>query len=242
MSSSLLKALKLCRVLRVKSFRRTFRRFRVVASVEHQNVLQRLGTIRSVIDIGANRGQFALMARFQYPDAQLISFEPLGGPANIYRQVFAGDQRVRLHQVAIGPELAEVQIHIAARDDSSSLLPISDLQAKTFAGTAEIDTASITVKPLDAVLSSADISTPALLKVDVQGYEYEALQGCESLLSRFNYIYCECSFVELYAGQRLADSVVDWLFARGFFLQGIYNLFHDSSGLAIQADFLFSRR
>lgn len=231
---------KLTRVLQVQRWRRALKQHRVAASVEHQTILQKLGPIQLVVDIGANRGQFALLARHLYPEAQIISFEPLVSPASIFSKVFAGDQRVRLHQLAIGPEHAEVPIHISARDDSSSLLPISDLQSKTFAGTAEVGTASITVKPLDAVLTSADISIPALLKLDVQGYEYQALQGSESLLSQFGYIYCECSFVELYSGQRLAHSVVDWLSARGFAIKGIYNPFYDSTGLAIQADFLFA--
>lgn len=239
MSSLLTKAEKLSRLLQVQRWRRALKQHRVAASVEHQTVLQKLGPIQLVVDIGANRGQFALLARHQYPDAQIVSFEPLVGPASIYRKVFGGDQHVCVHEVAIGPEHDEVPIHISARDDSSSLLPISDLQAKTFAGTAEVGTASITVKPLDALLTSADISSPALLKLDVQGYEYQTLQGCESLLSQFSYIYCECSFVELYSGQRLASSVVDWLSARGFALAGIYNPYYDSTGLAIQADFLF---
>jgi Methyltransferase FkbM domain len=63
-------------------------------------------------------------------------------------------------------------------------------------------------KPLDAVLDRKDIEKPALLKLGVQGFERQALEGCRSLLSIFSYVYAECSFVELYAGQSLAHEVI----------------------------------
>ncbi|MHB8571083.1 MAG: FkbM family methyltransferase [Metallibacterium sp.] len=80
-----------------------------------------------------------------------------------------------------------------------------------------------------------------MLKLDVQGYELQALRGCETLLEAFAWVYCECSFVELYAGQALADAVIAWLRERGFGLLGAYNMANDRDGRAVQADFLFGR-
>ena len=74
---------------------------------------------------------------------------------------------------------------------------------------------------------------------DMQGFELEALRGCESLLANFEWIYCECSFVELYSGQKLVADVIDWLSNRGFRLMGMYNPSYDRNGQSIQADFLF---
>jgi len=86
-----------------------------------------------------------------------------------------------------------------------------------------------------------DIQPPAFLKLDVQGFELEALRGCEDLLDRFACVYAECSFVEMYAGQALADEVIAWLRDRGFRLRGVHNMVYDRGGRAIQADFLFTR-
>jgi FkbM family methyltransferase len=80
---------------------------------------------RTVVDIGANRGQFALAARHCFADARIVSFEPLSGPAALWRAVFAGDARAALVEAAVGPEAGEAEIHVSARDDSSSLLPIA---------------------------------------------------------------------------------------------------------------------
>ena len=215
-------------------------RHRVAAGVEHARVLSGLDC-RTVVDIGANRGQFALVARQCQPQARVISFEPLPAAAAKFRAVFAGDDRVTLHEVAIGPATGNATIHISRRDDSSSLLPITTTQVALFPGTEETSTAVVRVAPLREFISAEDIQSPAFLKLDVQGYELEALRGCEDLLGRFAYVYAECSFVELYAGQALADEVIAWLRERGFKLRGVHNMDYDRGGRAIQADFLFAR-
>ena len=194
---------------------------------------------RTVVDIGANRGQFALVARRSFPDARIISFEPLPQPARQFRAVFSHDSRVELHECAIAPKHGCAPLHISKRDDSSSLLPIGALQSHIFPGTQEIGTATVAVAPLDEYVTDKDLDAPALLKLDVQGFELQALQGCERLLSRFAFVYVECSYIELYAGQALADEVIAWLHDRGFSHAGTYNLQRDSRGNAVQGDFLF---
>lgn len=197
--------------------------------------------VRTVVDIGANRGQFALVARHCFPEARIVSFEPLTGPVATYRAVFAGDGRARLVEAAIGPEPGEAMIHLSARDDSSSLLPITARQSALFPGTGEAGTATIRVARLADEVPAEDLAAPALLKLDVQGFELQALAGCDDLLTCFAWVYVECSFVELYEGQALADGVIAWLRERGFRLAGVYHTSYGASGRAIQADFLFER-
>lgn len=204
-------------------------------------MLRNLADVRTVVDIGANSGQFALVARECFPDARILSFEPLPGPAEKFKCVFASDPQVTLHQAAIGPRTGEAPIHVSRRDDSSSLLPITALQDRLFPGTAEEGTKLVRVGRLDDFFSEDDIALPALLKLDVQGFELQALQGCEDLLGQFAWVYVECSFYELYAGQAYADTVIAWLREREFQLDGVYNMSRDVVGRAIQGDFLFRR-
>lgn len=216
----------------------------VAASVEHTRILSDLQKydFLSIVDIGANRGQFALVARSYFPRAEIYSFEPLKEPAEIFRKMFISDPMVILHEIAIGTNEENTTIHVSRADDSSSLLPISPLQSTLFPGTEEKETRNVQVKNLNAVLSVQDIKQPALLKVDVQGFEKEVLEGCSSLLSSFSHIYVECSFVELYIGQSLAYEVIAFLSKAGFVLVGIYNLEYDKKGHAIQGDFLFEKK
>ena len=71
------KAAKLAAILRVSAWRKALRRHRVAAGVEHAVVLRQLAGCLTVVDIGANRGQFALAARQCFPAARIVSCEPL---------------------------------------------------------------------------------------------------------------------------------------------------------------------
>jgi hypothetical protein len=86
---------KLLRVLWIPEYRGPFLRTRVAASTEHDRILPGL-QLRTVVDIGANRGQFALCIRRLYPQAQIYSFEPLKKPALAWMRNFGADPRAKL--------------------------------------------------------------------------------------------------------------------------------------------------
>ena len=234
------KLIKLIRII-TGGFLPALLRNKVAAGVDHSMVLASL-SCKHVVDVGANHGQFALIARKYFPEAKIDSFEPLTEPADRFQALFKNDHLTHLHRLAIGHNKGEAAIHVSSRDDSSSLLPITKIQTAMFPGTAEREIRTILVAPLVDVISENEIMAPALLKIDVQGFEMEVLRGSEGLLHQFRYIYVECSFIELYAGQAFADEVIAFLHKRGFILDGIYNLCYDKKGRAVQADFFFVAR
>lgn len=197
--------------------------------------------IATLVDIGANVGQFTLLAVAIKPEVAVEAFEPLAGAAAVFRRLFAGNQRVVLHQVAIGPSETTATMNVSRREDSSSLLPITRLQTKSFPGTERIRTEQVRVATLESELNADRIREPALLKLDVQGYELEALRGCLSMLHRFRHVYAELSFVELYAGQSMAYEVIGFLSEARFALAGVYNTQYDGNDRSIQCDCLFTR-
>ncbi|BBY28618.1 FkbM family methyltransferase [Mycolicibacterium sediminis] len=231
---------KLAAILRVPTFRSALLRHRVAAAVEHTRVLGDLD-LRTVIDVGANRGQFSLFALQHFPGASIIAIEPLAGPAERFRRTFAGHDRVTLHQTALGPVGGEATMHVSGQDDSSSLLPITSTQSDMFKGTAEVRTEEVRVSTLPDLIDRASIQSPAMLKLDVQGFELEALRGCAEFLPDFAYVCAEGSFVELYEGQAKADDVIVWLREHGFHLICVYGTVSDDQGRAVQADMLFGR-
>lgn len=208
------------------------------AGIEHEAVLKTLNC-RTIIDIGANKGQFALAARKCFPKAKIYSFEPLSHPAEVFNKVFEGDTNTKLFPFAISDETGEAEIHISHREDSSSLLPISEKQNEMFPGTYEVGVEKITMKKLSDALSASDLVSPVLMKIDVQGFELSVLKGSTELFSRIKYIYSECSYIELYKGQALFPEISAFLAAFGFKKTGEFNTSYDNSGKAIQSDFLF---
>ena len=234
----LLRLRKLRIIFQQPLLRSAFLQHLVMAGVEHKAVLNR--PLATVVDIGANRGQFALAVR-AITGARVISFEPLPEVATIYRKVFSDDPEVKLHEVAIGEKSERKLIHLSARDDSSSLLEIGDAQSHHYPGTQEVGTLEVKVGALDEFVTKEEVIRPAMLKLDVQGFELQALAGCKNLIGNFDCIYCECSFVELYKNQKLAGEVIAYLQLLGFGLSGIYNPSYDRDGNCIQADLLFEQ-
>jgi len=210
-----------------------------VAGVEHRCLLQNL-KFDCLVDVGANRGQFALIFHRLFPRASIHSFEPLDEPAQIFKKIFSNDSNVKLHVCAIGREKKIATIHITRDDDSSSMLPVTKIQSSMFPGGIEKGTRQVPVLPLAQALGIAPIPPASLLKIDVQGFELSVLQGCEDILNNFSHLYIECSFVELYEGQSLAHQIVAWLGQRNFVISGIYNLYYDTTGMTMQGDFLFT--
>lgn len=213
----------------------------VLAGFEHRSVLT-CGPFKTVVDIGANRGQFSLACRVLNPDCTIFAFEPLAGPAHTFKALLGEDVKVRLFQAAVGPKQCAGLMHITAKSDSSSLLAVGERQVDLFPGSVEIDTVTVPVVRLAEAIAEEELVAPALLKLDVQGYELQVLKGCSDRLKLFAHVYVECSFVELYTGQSLASEVIAHLHTCGFDLTGVYNTYYDFSGMAIQADLHFQQR
>ena len=233
---------KLLRVLWVPEYRSVFLRTRVAASVEHDRILAGL-QLNTIIDIGANRGQFALCARRLYPLAQIFSFEPLSTPARSWMRVFAADARAKLFTKAVAVQAGPATMHVS-RWDSSLVLAAHNPRpkARIFRSLRKPPPKSWRRTTLETCVNDSQIVDPALLKIDVQGSELTTLVGCTTLLDRFKYVYVEASFIELYAGQALATEVLGFLIDRGFTLMCVANLSNGASPRPIQADFSLCSR
>lgn len=212
----------------------------VAMTLEHIPALRGLNPA-TVVDIGANRGQFSLLCRELFPGASIFSFEPLTGPASVMRSLFDGAENFKLFTSAIDEKSGTATMNVSRSDDSSSLLPITDQQTETFPGTEKVDTEQVSVGVLSDFLAAPDLSGPALLKIDVQGYELNVLKGCGELLNQFDHCYVECSYKELYHGQALAAEIIEFMTGTGFDIVGKYNAHMDKDGAPIQCDILFRR-
>lgn len=215
-------------------------RLGVGASVEHREPLARLNPT-VVIDVGANRGQFALFARKQWPNAAIFAFEPLPAAGVLCNKVMAGDPKFTFIKAAIGDTRGVVKMNITAADDSSSLLALGE-QHKSIYGSSVVAEEMVKCGLLLDFVPASAISGSTLMKIDTQGSELMVLRGSRDALDSIGYVYVELSFVELYDKQPLAAEVIAYLHDAGFLLSDVSNVSHTSAGVAIQADMLFTRK
>jgi FkbM family methyltransferase len=193
-----------------------------------------------VIDVGANKGQFATFARNCFPQCRIVSFEPLDRPAGIFESFFQDDNRTRLVRAAIGPKRGSLLMHVTAKDDSSSPLGIAKLQTQAF-GTTVVDMLEVPCGPISDFLRHDELGKRNLLKVDTQGFELQVLRAAEGVLDKISVVYCELSFRELYVDQPLASEVIAYLHDQQLFLAGVYNITSNPMVGQLQADMLFVR-
>ena len=193
-----------------------------------------------VIDVGANRGQFALDVLTTCPRASLVSFEPLRKEADVYETILGSVPRVHLVRSAVGDVSGRATMHVSASADSSSLHEPTELQSSTFPGTEKIGSEDVQIVRLDDVHWPIDVPISTLLKIDVQGHELGVLSGASTLLKRIRWVYVEVSLAELYKGQALASEVFDALSASGYALSDLSSPVR-RDGRTVQVDALFER-
>jgi FkbM family methyltransferase len=208
------------------------------AAVEHDAAPFRYA-FRTIIDVGANRGQFALVAANRFPRAALYCFEPLPEPRRKLERALRGHAKLNVMQCALTAKSGCADFVVSKADDSSSLLEMTETQTRTFPGTGAAYRIRVRTETLDGVLASADLVRPLLLKVDVQGAELDVLRGATAVLQSADSVLVECSFAELYRGQPLAGEVVSFLDSHGFHLDAICTPLLDRNGQVLQADLLF---
>lgn len=214
-------------------------RMGVAAAVEHRDVP--FGEdFATVVDVGAHHGQFALLARELFPRSCILCVEPLPESRDRLRAALGGDSRITVLGAAAAAKAGRRTMHVSRKTDSSSLLPILKSHVDAFPGTEESQTLEVDAKTLDSMVSDR-IRRPCLLKVDTQGGELEVLAGGEAALAQVDAAFVECSFIEFYHGQALANEVIDALLRHGLRLDGVYSLVRDAAGRCLQADLLFRR-
>jgi FkbM family methyltransferase len=200
--------------------------------------------VQRLLDIGANTGQFAAkMRRFGF-DGTIFSVEPLPDAHIQLRQHAQPDVRwIPLPRQAAGRARSRLALNVAQNGWSSSLLPTHEnhLRAAPQARTIAHETVFVT-KTADLLRSSLMREIDAL-KIDVQGYELEVIEGFRSCMDGIDLLLLEMSLVECYVGApnlfALDRLLVDELgFSRVSFEPSYYD---DQAGVVQQFDGIYVR-
>ena len=219
---------------------------RVHNSPEHTWLGLRRVQFETIVDVGANRGQFAREALDLFPNACIHCFEPLPEMSRSLRQWAAdlGHGRVFVHQVAVGDELGRLTMHEHVdHSPSSSLLERTKLATELFPQTSRTAACEVDVVTLDhwAEQESVHEVAPILLKIDVQGYESAVLRGASVFLRAIEACVIEVSTVPLYLGQARFAELVSLLDVAGLVYVGNLLQVHARDGSVLYVDAVFRR-
>ena len=125
-------------------------------------------------DIGANVGYFSLLAAvLTGSQGQVYAFEPLPRNVDFLKQHIALNclDNIEVIEAAVSDREGQAAFALGA---STAMGHIGET------GEIEVDLVS-----LDALLDRGEIKPPDTIKIDVEGAEFEVLQGARNLLSRY---------------------------------------------------------
>lgn len=206
--------------------------------------LLKLSGATSVVDVGANTGQFAQELLLLKRDVKILSFEPLSSAHAILTKNARGAKNWKVaERMALGAQSAKTRINIAGNSASSSLRKMNAAHSTAAPTSRYIGQEDVDVKTLDDVCPTYFEPWERIyLKIDAQGYEAEILAGSEKILPQVVALQTEASLVELYEGQTLALDILRHAEKLGFKLFGVANGFSNpSTGELLQVDLYFIR-
>jgi FkbM family methyltransferase len=181
----------------------------------------RLLDIEFAVDAGANVGQWATSFRRISPNSKILSFEPDKRCEASLQTLARRDSAWEIRFVGLGLTNSIESLNLWDVEGGSSSFRHLNEAGEGFTGwlNEEMGHVQIEVNRLDSHLSSDYVqSKSSMLKIDVQGYELEVLQGCGSLLPLFKLIEIEMPLVELYEGSAGAGNLINFLEGKGFTL------------------------
>jgi FkbM family methyltransferase len=180
--------------------------------------------IDTVIDVGANDGEYGQFLRRRGYQGAIVSFEPLQDEHERLLGAAEGDRAWFVApRMALGDENKEIDINVAGNSCSSSILPMNQRHEL-------------------AAPDSIEQGRSILLKIDTQGFEMPVLRGAEELLQTLAGLQLELSLTQLYDGQVLYLDMLQWLRQRGFELWNVMPGFVEpASGRLLQFDGIFFR-
>jgi FkbM family methyltransferase len=168
-----------------------------------------------IYDVGAFTGTWTLLAKAIFQTAQIHAFEPIGSNCESFRSFTRDLLDVTLYPVGLAKESGVKNMHVLNRLDASSLLEATELAKNTYS-LAEISQEHVNMVALDAYAAQQNIPLPDLIKLDIQGYELEAMKGAERCLAHAQALICEVSFRPLYQGQPYFFELIEFLGRRRF--------------------------
>ena len=211
------------------------------ALASHLRELFRLYGIDTVLDVGANRGQYGSFLRGAVGfEGTIISFEPVSTTFEDLEERSKDDAKWRVMRLALGEASAEKVINIMRSDRLSSFnRPNPEAHERARAWNRVERTETVEVARLDDIYPrlKAELGcSRTYLKMDTQGYDLNVLMGAPSTLAEIVAFQSEVAVQKLYTGTAGFDEVIPRYEGYGFELSGLFPVNCDDRLALVEMD------
>ena len=174
--------------------------------------------VRYVVDLGANEGQWANAFLDVISPEKLVMIEPNPVAFAKLREKFGGRSNIELHNVAVGDANGVTTLRVTRDSTGASLLPPREEMRELIGGNWAVESeVECPLRTLDTL--AAALPEVSLLKIDVQGYEKEALAGAGETLRKTKFLLIELNYMRQYVGGSWLGEIHELLTAKhGFVL------------------------
>lgn len=151
-----------------------------------------------ILDVGANHGDFALACQTVCPASRIHLFEPLPQLFDDLDRLAQSTQgKWTIHRCALGAEAGSAEIEVPLSDDAvGTLAGFTDSYRAVNPASAQTRKVACEIRPLDKVdlgLNATEMID--LLKIDVEGFEFEVMKGAMETLRRTRNLVVEVSLL-----------------------------------------------
>lgn len=197
--------------------------------------------IDTVLDVGANRGQYRDFLREQVGfRGRILSFEPISRLNRALSHRAESDPQWHIYPYAIGDIDDTLSINVMVADDFSSFLAPTTTGTERFRESNSVATTeAVRMRRLDEVypeMVHEHRIGAAYLKLDTQGFDLHALRGGSKVLREIVGIQTEVSVIPLYQGMPSYRDMIDYLHSFGFDLAGLFPVTYDEKLRLIEFD------
>lgn len=145
-----------------------------------------LGKDPVIFDVGAFIGNFALVSNVLYEGSKIFSFEPVSETYSLLDANTEGYSNIETHNIALGDFDGKKTIYFTSNSMDRSSFEKNSFSKGEITGSQEIN-----VSKMSSFVIKNKIPRIDLLKVDVEGVEYQVLKGSLEILDRVNNIIVE---------------------------------------------------
>ncbi|MEJ5992832.1 FkbM family methyltransferase [Pedobacter sp. Du54] len=130
----------------------------------------------NIIDVGANIGSVSKELSYYFPNSTIFAFEPINSTFTLLKDNTKLNNNIKSFHCALGSIKENMEILINKENTINSIKG-QNYNPDNYSGSEEIK-----VIRLDEFAETENISRIGILKIDVEGFEFEVLEGCGNLL------------------------------------------------------------
>ncbi len=240
MNQGLLSLLRANSVLR--AVREPLKNLKTISISPHRSLARQIKTIPdlAVLDIGANVGQFGIDLRRAGFCGSIVSFEPVHNSYTKLQRVTRKDQLWKTYCMALGSSERFSEINVTKNSGlSTSFYPMLKIHLDNFPESEVVSKEKVFISTVDAQIENLGLNpSKVVIKLDVQGYEFEVLKGAKESLSRIPFCFLEVSLFPLYEGERTLLPILNLLAASGHEVFDVFRGVTSKEGELLQVDIL----